>query len=241
MSAAPIRLALIGMGKMGRALAQLAPERGFTVIATLHHGMPITRESLAGADVAIEFTTPDAAAANARACLAAACPVVVGTTGWYDQLPALRAEVERAGGALLTAPNFSIGVAIFDRVIAEAARLFDAVPGFDRHLIETHHAAKKDAPSGTAALLARTAEGASGAPMPITSVRTGSVPGTHEVVFDAAFEQVRLVHEARDRRVFAEGALTAARWLVEHGDGGAFTMQDVLGTTHSRPGGSRHG
>jgi 4-hydroxy-tetrahydrodipicolinate reductase len=116
-------------------------------------------------------------------------------------------------------------------VIAEAARLFDAVPGFDRHLIETHHAAKKDAPSGTAALLARTAEHSSGKPMPITSVRTGSVPGTHEVVFDAPFEQVRLVHEARDRRVFAEGALTAARWLA--GRRGVYTMQDVLGAPHS--------
>ena len=241
MSDQPIRLALIGMGKMGRALAQLAPERGFDVVATLDHGTPITRESLAGADVAIEFTVPDAAAANARACIAAGCPVVVGTTGWYSELPALRSEVEKGSGALLTAPNFSIGVAIFDRVIAEAARLFDTVPGFDRHLIETHHAAKKDAPSGTAALLARTAESASGAPMPITSVRTGSVPGTHEVVFDAPFEQVRLVHEARDRRVFAEGALTAARWLVGRRGEGAFTMQDVLGASNSSPGGSRHG
>jgi 4-hydroxy-tetrahydrodipicolinate reductase len=238
-------LALIGMGKMGHALAQLAPDRGFDVVARLDHDTPVTRETLAGAAVAIEFTTPGAAAANVRACVAAGCPVVVGTTGWYDELPAVRAETERAGGALLAAPNFSIGVAIFDRVIAEAARLFDAVPGFDRHLIETHHAAKKDAPSGTAALLARTAEGASRTPMPITSVRTGSVPGTHEVVFDAPFEQVRLVHEARDRRVFAEGALTAARWLV--GRRGAFTMQDVLGVapgtarSTSAPSPSRNG
>ena len=157
---------------------------------------------------------------------------MVGTTGWYAELPAVRAEAERGEGALLTAPNFSIGVAIFDRVVAEAAKLFDTVSGggFDRHLIETHHAAKQDAPSGTALLLARTAEGASGKAMPITSIRTGSVPGTHEVVFDAPFEQVRLVHEARDRRVFAEGALVAARWLV--GRRGVFTMQDVLGPPH---------
>jgi 4-hydroxy-tetrahydrodipicolinate reductase len=226
-SAERLPLALIGVGKMGQALAQLAPERGFEVVARIDHGTEITRKTLAGAAVAIEFTSPAAAAANVRACLAAGVPVVVGTTGWYDELPAVRAETEKAGGALLTAPNFSIGVAIFDRVIAEAARLFDAVPGFDRHLIETHHAAKKDAPSGTAALLARTAEGSGSKPMPITSVRTGSVPGTHEVVFDAPFEQVRLVHEARDRRVFAEGALTAARWLV--GRRGVYTMQDVLG------------
>ncbi len=220
------RLALIGMGKMGRALAELAPSRGFEVVATLDHEHRVTRESLDAAQVAIEFTAPGAAAANVRACLAAGCPIVVGTTGWYDELPAIRAEVERAKGALLTAPNFSLGVAIFDRVVAEAARLFAAAAGFDAHLIETHHAAKKDAPSGTARALAHTAEAASGTPIPITSVRVGSVPGTHELVFDAPFEQVRLVHEARDRRVFAEGALAAARWLV--GRRGVFTMQDVL-------------
>lgn len=226
-----IALGLIGMGKMGRALQALAPERGFTVVAMLDHGHPISKSSLNGAQVAIEFTAPDAATANVRACLEAGCPVVVGTTGWYDELPAIAAEAELAQGALLTAPNFSVGVAIFDRVVAEAARLFAGVPGFDAHMIETHHTAKKDAPSGTAKSLAHTAEEASGGRMPITSVRVGSVPGTHELIFDAPFEQVRLVHEARDRRVFAEGALTAARWLV--GRRGVFTMQDVLSTPRS--------
>ncbi len=219
-------LALIGMGRMGRALAELAPDRGFEVVARIDHAQPITRESLAGAAVAIEFTVPGAAPANIIACATAGCPVVVGTTGWYAALPMVRDEVERRQGALLHAPNFSVGVAIFDRVVAEAARLFAGAPAFAGHLIETHHDAKKDAPSGTAASLAATAERASGVPMPITSVRVGSVPGTHEVLFDAPFEQVRLVHEARDRRVFAEGALVAARWLV--GRRGVFTMQDVL-------------
>ena len=231
----PIRLALIGMGKMGRAIAQLATERGFTVVAEIDlsnaSAGAVTRETLADAVVAIEFTIPSAAPANIRACVAAGCPVVVGTTGWYDQLPAVRAEVERANGSLLTAPNFSVGVAIFDRVVAEAARLFSVVPGFDVHLIETHHTEKKDAPSGTAGSLARTAEAAMGRPIPITSIRVGSVPGTHELVFDAPFEQVRLVHEARDRRVFAEGALVAARWLV--GRTGVYGMQDVLSKPQS--------
>ena len=225
-----VPIALVGMGKMGRALAALAPERGFRVVAELDPARAdyagITRDSLHGAKVAIEFTTPDAAPANVRACAAAGCPVVVGTTGWYDQLPAVAADVERVGGAILTAPNFSVGVAVFDRVVAEAARLFAQLDGFDAHLVETHHAAKKDAPSGTAGALARTASAALGRTIPVTSIRTGHVPGTHEVVFDAPFEQVRLVHEARDRRVFAEGALVAARWLV--GRSGAFTMADVL-------------
>ena len=225
-----VRIALIGMGKMGRAIAQLAAERDAMIVAEIDpanaSGGAITRASLNGADVAIEFTQPAAAPGNIRACIAAGCPIVVGTTGWYDDLPALTREVEAAGGAMLAAPNFSIGVAIFDRVVAEAARLFGRVAGVDAHLIETHHREKKDAPSGTASALARTVEGAMGRPIPITSVRVGSVPGTHEVVFDSAFEQVRLVHEARDRRVFAEGALVAARWLV--GRTGVHGMQDVL-------------
>jgi len=233
---ANIPLALIGMGRMGRALAELAPARGLDVVSSIGRGQPITRESLRDAAVAIEFTSPGAAVDNILACAAAGCPVVAGTTGWDSELPAVHAAIVRAGTALLHAPNFSVGVAIFDRIVAEAARLFAAVPGFESHLVETHHRAKKDAPSGTAAALARTAEAASGTPMPVTSVRVGSVPGTHEIVFDAPFEHVRLVHEARDRRVFAEGALTAARWLV--GRSGVFTMQDVLAssapTSHPR-------
>ena len=226
----PVSLALIGMGKMGRALSALAPERGFRVVAELDASSPgyagITRESLGGAQVAIEFTTPDSAAANARSCAVVGCPVVVGTTGWYAELPSVSADVTRSGGAMLTAPNFSVGVAVFDRVVAEAARLFSQLAGFDAHLVETHHSAKKDAPSGTAGALARTASEALGRQIPVTSIRTGHVPGTHEVIFDAPFEQVRLVHEARDRRVFAEGALVAARWLV--GRTGIYTLQDVL-------------
>ena len=228
-----IPLALIGMGRMGQALATLAPERGFDVVAQIDHGQTVTRDSLGSAVVAIEFSVPDAAVANILACAAARCPVVVGTTGWYAELPRVRAEIERSGAAMLHAPNFSVGVAIFDRVIAEATRLFAGVGSFDAHLVETHHAAKKDAPSGTAASLSRTAQQASGKPMPITSVRVGSVPGTHEIIFDAPFEQVRLVHEARDRRVFAEGALAAARWLV--GRSGVFTMQDVLTSAAPTP------
>ena len=225
-----IPLALVGMGKMGRALATLAPERGFRVVAELDPARPdyagITRDTLRGAQVAIEFTTPEAAPANVRACAAAGCPVVVGTTGWYRQLETISGEIQRANGAMLTAPNFSVGVAVFDRVVSEAARLFGRLEGFDAHLVETHHSAKKDAPSGTAGALAKSASAALGRTIPVTSIRTGHVPGTHEVVFDAPFEQVRLVHEARDRRVFAEGALVAARWLV--GRRGVFTLADVL-------------
>jgi len=228
MSAVP--LALIGMGKMGRALAGLAPERGFRVVAELDPAHPgyagVTRDALAGAAVAIDFTTPDAAAENARACARAGCPVVVGTTGWYDQLEPVIAEVRKLEGSMFWAPNFSVGIAVLTAAIEAATLALRDVPGFDAHLVETHHAAKKDKPSGTAAALANVAKAGLSRDVPITSVRTGFVPGTHELVIDAAFEQLRLVHEARDRRVFADGAISAAEWL--QGRKGVFTMRDVL-------------
>ena len=221
------RLAVVGTGKMGRAVAQLAAERGWPVVATIGRGDAITRESLAGADVAIEFTEPAAAEANVRACIVAGCPVVVGTTGWFDALPAVTRDAERAGARLLWAANFSVGVQLFVRLAAETGRLMRATT-FDAHLVETHHSAKKDAPSGTAIVLARAASETLTRDVAITSVRTGHVPGTHELIFDGPFEQLRLVHEARDRRVFADGALVAARWLASPRAAGAYTMQDVL-------------
>lgn len=214
---------------MGRAIDELAPSRGWEVVARLDesdvaHG--ITKQSVAEADVAVEFTVPTAAASNIRALVAVGCPVVAGTTGWYDELPAISNAVRSAGGALLTATNFSLGVNIFEQIVEVAARLLRYAPGFDAHLIETHHSEKKDAPSGTASTLGRAASAAWGRNIPITSVRTGSVPGTHEFVFDAPFEQIHLEHLARDRRVFAEGALVAAAWLI--GRQGVFTMRDVF-------------
>lgn len=222
-----VRVALVGMGKMGRAIDQLAPERNCEIVARLDAGDRVTTSSLAGADVAIEFTTPDAAADNVLALLDAKCPVVVGTTGWYERLPEVTARAAERSGAVLWAPNFSIGVTLLHEVVARACEVLRAASGFDVHLVETHHAAKKDAPSGTAASLARAAKDALGRDVPITSVRTGSVPGTHDLIFDAAFETIRIEHIARDRRVFADGALLAARWLPGHR--GVFGMRDVLG------------
>jgi len=222
------KLAIIGMGKMGRAIAELAPERGWTVVAQLDSKLMMapTRGALAGADVAVEFTIPSAAPMNIRALIALGCPIVVGTTGWYDGFEDVRKLVDERQGALLTATNFSLGVNAFEQIITEAARLLRGAPGFDVHEVETHHAAKKDAPSGTAKTLAAAAGRAWGGAIPITSIRTGSVPGIHEFIFDAAFEDIRLTHTARDRRVFAEGALLAAGWLI--GKRGVFTMRDVM-------------
>ncbi len=234
MTAARLRLAVIGDGKMGRAVVSLAAEHGFDVVAILGLSdmgpVGVTRALLAGADVAIEFTVPDAAAANVRACVAAGVPVISGTTGWDAEREAVAADVAASDAAMLWAPNFSLGVHLFTRLVEEAARLITAAnAGFDAHLVETHHAAKLDAPSGTARLLAARAEPALGKPLPTTSVRVGHVPGTHEMIFDAAFEQITLTHTARDRRVFAAGALVAARWIV--GRRGVFTLDHLLGTS----------
>ena len=225
---------MIGDGKMGLAIASLAAAHGFDVVALLGEAqvLPrgITKDLLDGAQVAVEFTTPQFAATNVRGCIAAGCPVVCGTTGWDADRARVEAEVRAGRGALMWAPNFSIGVHIFSRIVAHAARLVTgANAGFDMHLLETHHNQKIDAPSGTARALAARAEKAAGKPMPITSVRVGDVPGTHEVIFDGAFEQIRLTHTARDRRVFAAGALAAARWLV--GKQGVFTLDHMLGTS----------
>jgi 4-hydroxy-tetrahydrodipicolinate reductase len=229
-----VRLAVVGDGKMGQAIASLAAEHGFEVVALL--GEPqvlpqgITKSLLGGADVAVEFTVPKFAAANVRGCIAAGCPVVSGTTGWDAERMKVEAEVRANRGALMWAPNFSIGVHLFARMVEHAARIVGrANAGFDAHLVETHHNQKLDAPSGTARSLADRAEKAGGKPVPVTSVRIGNVPGTHEVIFDGAFEQIRLEHVARDRRVFATGALAAAHWLI--GKQGVFTLDHMLGTS----------
>src|SRR5687767_7884167 len=134
------RIALIGYGKMGRAIRQLAVERGWVVTGVVERDKG-GLTALGGADVAIEFTTPGAAVGNIRVALEAGCPIVVGTTGWYDALPVIEAEVARANGALLWAPNFSIGAAVFRRLVEDAARRFAALEEMDPHLVETHHLA----------------------------------------------------------------------------------------------------
>ncbi|MBV6520798.1 MAG: 4-hydroxy-tetrahydrodipicolinate reductase [Gemmatimonadaceae bacterium] len=231
------RIAIIGDGRMGRAVAALAAERGHAIVAMLGErenvgGVAIGSARLGNPDVAIEFTEPASALANVLACVRERIPVVVGTTGWYAGLPEVERLVADAAGAVFYSPNFSFGVALFLRIAGEAARAFRDMAEYDAHIVETHHKAKKDAPSGTAASLAAVASAGLGRAIGVTSVRVGSVPGTHELLFDAPFEQIRVAHEARDRRVFAAGAVRAAEWLV--GRQGVFTMQDMLQLTLER-------
>jgi 4-hydroxy-tetrahydrodipicolinate reductase len=231
MTMTPVKVALIGMGRMGRALDALASERGCEIVARLdapEMAGGLTAAALGGAQVAIEFTTPETALPNVEALLALKCPVVIGTTGWNAQLPRLTAAVAQYGTAALWAPNFSLGVQLFLAIADDVARRARELTGFDVHVVETHHTAKKDAPSGTGLAIGECLEAGLGRHVPITSVRVGSVPGTHEVILDAAFEQISLTHTARDRRVFADGALAAARWLSATRAPSVYTMRDVL-------------
>lgn len=227
-----MNLAIIGYGKMGRMLEALAPAAGFTVCARVDsqansNGAALTRESLNGAQVAIEFTQPSAASANIEGLAAAGVNVVCGTTGWHAELPRVRKAVEIAGVSLVWSRNFSVGVNIFTRVVNEAARLLDAQPDFGAWAWELHHAAKKDAPSGT---LLQLVEGIKRSgyqrPVSVSSSRAGSNPGTHEIGFDSPEDTITLRHTARNREGFARGALLAAKWSI--GRRGVYEFSDVL-------------
>ena len=227
-----LNLALLGYGKMGKAIAQLAPERGLCVRLVLttqsnDDGRGITRENLQGVDVCVDFTTPGVVVDNLRRVAELGCNLVVGTTGWYDKLEEVRQVVESAGIGLVYGPNFSIGVQLFYRVARAAAEIFSRFPHYEPYITETHHRFKKDAPSGTALELKKQVQPVfPERGIGIASVREGYVPGTHELGFDSEADTVILRHTARSRQGFAEGALYAARWVV--GKTGLFTFEDTL-------------
>jgi len=226
-------VAIVGYGKMGRLVEQLAPSFGLEVRARISsaknpQGSGLSRESLAGADVAIDFSTPQAAPANILRLASLGVNVVSGTTGWYDALPAVRESVLAAGTALVWGPNFSIGVNIFLETVARAAALFSQYLDYEAWGWEIHHAAKKDVPSGTLKRLAEEIR-ANGYPREVNlaSNRAGMIPGTHEIGFDSASDTITLRHTARNREGFARGALQAARWIS--GKKGVFEFQQIFG------------
>lgn len=242
-----MNIALYGYGKMGRAIEAIALVRGHIVILKVDHGNAGTRPT--GSDVAIEFSRPDQAIANIKLCLEAGVPVVVGTTGWYDRMNVVEEMVRANNGALLWASNFSIGVNLFSRLNRYLASLMDARTAYQVHIDEVHHIHKLDAPSGTAITLARdidvktqrysgweaTPAGAQARPstdtgqptaVPISSERTGEVPGKHSVSWASAEDRITITHDAFGRQGFATGAVLAAEWL--QGRRGLFTMDDVL-------------
>jgi 4-hydroxy-tetrahydrodipicolinate reductase len=227
-----MRIAIVGNGKMGRAITDLARERGHTIHTVVTRmenpgGRALTPERLAGAEVALEFTRPDSVVANLERLIEAGVPVVTGTTGWAAALPEISALVDRRGGALLHAANFSVGVHLFFRSALELARCFRGRQEYNVSIVEEHHTTKLDAPSGTALQLQRQLWSEEpGRRFPITSVRTGDTPGTHTVTYENQYEAVTLSHVARSRQGFAAGALSAAEWLP--GRRGVFTFETML-------------
>ena len=215
-----MKLALIGYGKMGKMLEGLAPQYGFevTLILDVHNnsnGEGFTAENFRDVHAAIEFTTPAVAVSNLEQLAVLRVPTVAGTTGWFTQLETVRHCFEQNHTGLVYSPNYSIGVNIFQRVVAETARLMRQQPGYEAWAWEIHHSAKKDAPSGTLLkLVEEMREAGYDRPIDIASNRAGSIPGTHEIGFDSAADTITLRHTARSREGFARGALHAARWLT---------------------------
>jgi 4-hydroxy-tetrahydrodipicolinate reductase len=225
------RLALIGYGKMGKLLEQLAPEHGFEVALRLDgasnpEGAGITEEAFRGIEVAVDFSVAEAVATNAERLAALGVPVVVGTTGWLADLPRVLEAVERQGSGFLHGANFSIGVQVFYRLAEAAARLLSGETSYEAWLWEIHHSKKKDAPSGTLKEIRRVMERAGWTRgIDVASNRAGAIPGTHQIGFDSEADTIVLEHRARSRAGFAHGALRAARWMI--GRQGVYEFSEV--------------
>jgi len=226
------RLAIVGYGKMGRMMERLAPEYGFEVSVKISGkentgGQMLTRGALLGADVAVEFTRPDVAVENLRRLAAAGVPVVCGTTGWFAELERINAEIEKNGNALVWGANFSVGLNLFREVVAEASRRFAREESYGAWGWEIHHAAKKDAPSGTLLALAQDMKKSGYTrEISLSANRAGAVPGTHEIGFDSTEDTITIRHTARSREGFARGALRAANWII--GKKGTHEFRKIL-------------
>ena len=234
-----MKIALIGYGKMGREIGAVAIEQGHTIDQIFEIDRHVDAASLAGIDVCIEFSTPQTVLQNIEVALEARKDIVVGTTGWYDQLPKIRDRVRDS--ALIYSANFSLGVNLYFRMIARAAELMRNAGEYDPYIHEIHHRQKIDSPSGTALKLADilvsridrkkriVTEKCDGqidpAALHVSSTRVGTFAGTHTVGFDSEADLIEITHVARSRRGFALGAVRAAGWI--HGKKGVFTMDDV--------------
>jgi 4-hydroxy-tetrahydrodipicolinate reductase len=228
------QLAIVGYGKMGRLIEQLAPAYGFTVALKLdefnntnYEG--VTAENFHGIDVAVDFSIPGAVVENVERISKLGRNIVIGTTGWTDGIDRVKAAVEKNRIGLVWSPNYSIGVNVFARLAAEAARLLANEPDFGAWAWEIHHSTKKDAPSGTLLKLVEDMKAAGySRTIDVASNRAGAHPGTHEIGFDSAADTITLRHVARGREGFARGALKAAQWVV--GKTGFHEFREILFT-----------
>ena len=227
-----MNLAIVGYGKMGRLIEQLAPEYGLDVKLRLDVNNNarfegLTAENFRGVDAAIEFSTPATAPENIERLARLGVNVVVGTTGWFDQLERVREIVDRNKIGLVWSANFSVGVNIFSQIVAEASKLMAPQPEYGAWAWEIHHATKKDAPSGTLlALVEKMKRSGYTKPIDVSSSRAGAHPGTHEIGFDSGADSITIRHTARSREGFARGALRAARWL--NGKKGFFDFRNIV-------------
>ncbi|HZS07429.1 MAG TPA: dihydrodipicolinate reductase C-terminal domain-containing protein [Blastocatellia bacterium] len=227
-----MKIAIVGYGKMGHMIEQTAVARGHEVIAHFDiddnmRGEGLTQESLAGMDVAIEFSAPEATVDNLRRLIELNVPTVVGTTGWYEHLDEIKALAVKHEAALVYGANFSVGMNLFFKVAQYAAQLYARFAEYDPFLVEHHHKFKKDAPSGTALVIEKLMRESYGERMPHSlSIRAGYAPGTHEVGFDSEADTVMLTHTARSRQGFALGAIIAAEKIV--GRRGVYEFSQLL-------------
>ena len=237
-----MEIALIGYGKMGRAIEKAAIARGHQVIVTIddESQWQQSADKLATCDVAIEFTTPEAAPENIRKCFEAGIPVVCGTTGWLNELANITRLCHQQEGSLFWASNFSIGVNFFFKLNRQLADMLAGMNGYRPRIMETHHTEKMDAPSGTAITLAndiivarpglsKWGDASTDLPkntLPIKSYRIENITGTHAVTYESVIDSIEIKHTAHNRSGFAEGALLAAEWLQNKK--GVFSMQDLL-------------
>lgn len=239
-----MKFALLGYGKMGKEIEKLARENGHEIVLIIDQPEEWEKSfsELSRADVAIDFSTPDSVIANIHACFDAGIPVVVGTTGWHEQIDEIKAECLARGQSFFWAPNFSIGVNIFFGLNRNLASIMSNWPEYEISLEETHHIQKLDVPSGTAIVLAndiirhhsrkqKWVKESTEDPgdLGIRSYRVEDVTGTHKVIYDSPDDLIEIIHTAKSRRGFANGAILAAEWLV--GNHGFFEMKDLLGDT----------
>lgn len=237
-----MNIALIGYGKMGKAIERVATARGHEIVLKIDmdNQKDMTKENLSKADVAIEFTGPSSAAANLLQCAQAALPVICGSTGWLQEYPVIEKLYKQNGSAFLYASNFSIGVNIFFELNRTLAILMASHPEYSVELREIHHTQKKDAPSGTAITLAEeilreipalkrwvNRPGDDPSDLPILSERVDPAPGTHEIKYQSPIDDIQIIHTAHNREGFAGGAVLAAEYIWHKK--GIFTMKDVLG------------
>ena len=225
-----MRVGLVGAGKMGREVGSAAEARGHHVVWSLasagnRGASGLTPERLGSADIVFEFTAPGAAVDNLIRLADAGSRVVCGTTGWNRDLPRVSQAFAAGGGALVHASNFSVGVRHMFDLAARAAGLYGPA-GYAAYLVEEHHAEKRDAPSGTARKIAALVESATGRPPAIASVRAGTIPGTHRLVFESPDDEVEIIHRARNRGGFARGAVWAAERIA--GRSGVFEFGELL-------------